>query len=368
MKKNKLLTGLDYILGIPLLMLFSLWRDVVNILWRPLVRFLWNFTSSKSRAARPRILILKLKGVNDAANMLPALHLLKREFPTAHLTFLGSQQLATFFTKTKLIDRSEVFSFTTFMEMTRAPYMMVIDFGLRTRFTAILTSLFKTPTSVGFKSKGALRHIAYDVHKQYKDKTSQSKNFWLLAREAAEACGHHQSSEFQQDLNDINMKLRSMLFENSLKNIQVSLPENFVVFNLAASQSVKARLWSEENWVLLLEKIKKQNPATEFFLVGNETEENYSKLLQLGAKSWIGKLSFDELFQFFYKAKEIYSIDNEFVAIAGILNDHNTVLLGPTPDVNFENNQNVKVIKTHLECAPCIVGCEDPICLKAIQL
>ncbi|MBK9293048.1 MAG: glycosyltransferase family 9 protein [Oligoflexia bacterium] len=359
---------LDYFLGIPLLIVLSFVREVLRYTWRPFVRFFWTFSSSQARSTRPRILILKLDHLNEAVAMLAAIRLLRKELPNAHITFLGSQKNASFFSKTKMLDRIEVFSYSTFWDMTRGHYMMVLDFQRHSRISSILTSFFKTPLSIGFNVSGAFRHFAYDEVKKYKEKLSLSKNFWHLAKEAIHACGHVSQSEFGADQEYVFEALRPLLYENSFKNIEFKLPQNYVVFNLAGPENIQARLLPEQSWIKVMEKIKAQNNNTEFLLVGHDSEQDYTQLQSQGAKLWIGKLSFDELFQVLHNASEVYSIDNEFINLCVLLNRKLTVFLGPTTDLQFEGLNNIKILKSYLQCAPCGASCADPVCMKAIEL
>ena len=160
----------------------------------PLVLFLALFTKRKRRLpieSIRNILIIKLAAIGDAVLLVPALRKLKNSFPRAKITFMCSDVNISFVEKITYVDKiinchvydfikNPLYFFKFIKELRKTKYELVIDAGQWERINSFITIFTRRNYSVGFKTKGQLKHIINDFVVEHIPQRHEVENFMDL--------------------------------------------------------------------------------------------------------------------------------------------------------------------------------------------
>jgi heptosyltransferase II len=141
----------------------------------------------------------------------------------------------------------------------------------------------------------------------------------------------------------------------------------------------------KEKFIEILKKLKKENTARRFALIGAKSEQRYAESMNIAdGKNVInlcGKLSLTESAEFLRRCSLLISNDSGATHIASALKMNHIVFFGATDEIEFGpyQNPNAKVYRVPLPCAPCradkcnvpeteeFKGIMRPFCLNKID-
>jgi len=364
-RRSRFAKWLDRYIGIPLVMGLAIYRPVTRLFRR------------KPTTLPQRILISKLSALGDAVLMLPAIFLLKRNFPQAQIVFLGGGSVEEFAKLIPAVSRFEKFSIKAAAGLARERFDLHIDFDQWIRATAVMAAASRWCRTWGFRSPGQKRHMAYDRTVVLNLNQHMAENFWNLAQGAAAQAGAAAvATSFAQDKEAVRSQWAKDLLAATAEVTEPSqTASSYIVVHPGCGEHGKFREWPLEAWGKLIQSEKSRDPALKIYVTGHGGyEESLGRRLEeWGATSVVGKMSLAQLFPFLKEARRVYSCNTGIMHLAGFFVDSLVVINGPTDSALWGPLWGGKTVKSPLECAPCLTwgydyGCSDPVCLKAIRV
>lgn len=179
MRGNKLLKFLDYYVGIPLLGALSL------IGRRSKKRDLHDL-------APRRILLVKFVALGDAVLLVPAIRALRKKFPKAEISFVGTTLTESFLRGfPEYIDRfitvdigslfrSPAYAASILSSIRSLKCDIAIDFEQWPRLSAILVTMGGIPIRIGFRTKNQHRHAGFTDVVDRDPELHEADNFLAL--------------------------------------------------------------------------------------------------------------------------------------------------------------------------------------------
>lgn len=177
MRGNKLLRFLDFYFGIPLSILLSLFIG----------------RGGRSRTAPQRIIVSKFAGLGDAILLLPSLRALRKRYPDAEITLLGSsitedllRQFPRYIDRFVTLDVEALvrpgYLFRAIQSLKSSGYDLAIDCEQWARFTPVLFALAGIPFRLGFRTAGQYKHYLLSEAVEHSRARHELDNFLELVR------------------------------------------------------------------------------------------------------------------------------------------------------------------------------------------
>jgi heptosyltransferase I len=177
MRGKKILKRMDLIVGTAVILFLSL--------------FLRRSKGELPRQPK-KILIIRLAALGDTLLLIPSLRALRKTFPVAHITLIGTEineQLARLFPLyINEFKRFEVYRllknplyFMCFVrDIRKGAPDIVFDFEQWSFITPILSALSGAHTTIGYKIPGRVRHLLYQYSFERTSNIHESRNFLRL--------------------------------------------------------------------------------------------------------------------------------------------------------------------------------------------
>ncbi|MDZ4677582.1 MAG: glycosyltransferase family 9 protein [Oligoflexia bacterium] len=332
------------------------------------IRPLLKLVQGLEPQGKKRFLIIKLSALGDVVVMLPALRLLKNQYPDSEIVFLGSSSNKEMCLSVPMISKFETFSIKNIFKLRKEFFTAVIDFDQWVRTTAIIAALMKTSFSVGFKSPSQYRHFAHDEIVEFSKNIHTGSNFWNLTKKLLTKLGNSVTSTFEEDCDKVQKEwLKTFTHKPTMKH----LPENFIVIHPGCGENGVYRQWPIDSWKNLVIMLTQKFNPTEILITGQGDYEVAlaQSISQAGGTSIAGKVSFQELIEILTRAKRVYSSNTGIMHLASFLGNRVIVLNGPTNSVLWKPLWGGLTLNSPVACAPCLTwgndyGCSDPVCVK----
>ena len=368
MRGNKIFKLLDFFIGVPLIMLLSLWVK--------------RGSGKDLTIPRPRrILVLKLAALGDAVLMVPALRALRKLFPEAEIIMLGTSLTEPFLRQfPEYIDRFVLFNvgdtfrhprelFRVVRELRICNIEVAIDFEQWTRITPLILGLLHIPARIGFRTTGQYRDFLYTQSVEKKPAHHEVENFLSLVRLLG-------GRDFTQTLEiKVYQELRSQLADR-LKQDGRKQNMPLVVFHPGCGEHGFPREWPPQNYQELAARLSHSlNP---FFVISGTDQESrvmnavtgefpahYSRYNISDVNGYAALLSLSSL---------LVSGNNGAMHLAAALGIPQIALHGPTNSERWGPlNPNAVVIRSTCPGCPCLdLGFEyhrtDGYCMAQISV
>lgn len=312
-----------------------------------------------------RIGVMKLFGVRDIALARTFIAVLRVVYPKADIIFFASEQNFHALQLMPNLSGSVCLissSLTASMNKVKScgTFDLWIDFGIWSRFEAIISQTANAVYKIGFRTEGEHRHFAYDRVTDYNKDIHIFDNFEKLFA-----------------LLDITV-IKPVIVE-SLG--EANREKKTVVLNIFAdSLSEKNRQWSLENWCSVANFLFSK--GYRIVLVGDKKDvAEAEKLNELAGADididfLVGRLTFTDTINLLKSASLLISIDSNLLHAAAMIGTETIALYGPTSATLSQpiGFQGLHIIASE-QCTPCQMlygdeGCllESVECMNAISV
>ena len=368
MKRKAVFRLFDRILGIPILVILSLFKRKNRFLPVGTIR---------------KIFIIKFAAIGDTILLIPMLRKLKSEYPDTEITFLCSPINHEIIKTIPYIDKviiSRVYKFTTnpfkfigfIREIRKVKYDVVIDTEQWSRLNSIITALSSNRFTIGFRTDNQHKHYNYDFVILH----SREKHELELFLELLTPLG------IRSENNDT--KLEYFLSDNNYKKAEQFWKENnlsdrfVIIFHPGCGANGKPREWDDSNYISLGRKLLSIGRNITILLTGSKDEYSKVSTIEKGIGTDIiniaGKYGLNDIIAIISKAKFVICSNSGMLHLASCAGVKTIALHGPTNPAKWgAYTDNSYVIKSDKYCSPCLYlghdyGCKKPDCMQYITL
>jgi len=357
----------------------------------PLVIFLALFTRRKRRLPIENIrniLIIKLAAIGDAILLVPVLRKLKNSFPDVKITFMCSDVNRVFVERIPYVDiimnckvydfiRKPLYLISFLKQLRKIKYDLIVDAGQWERINSILTIFARKYYSVGFNTKGQLKHIINDFVVEHIPDKHEVENFMdlLMPLGIIPINGEYLFDDTQLEffITEEHRKFRREFWKKN------NLADKIVIcFQPGCGLNGKPKQWDVENYVDLAKRLKEIYPELFILITGTRTEKQYCEILNNAVKDYsinicsLYPIELDAVL--IEKSKLIVCSNTGILHIAASVGTKTIGLHGPHNDKKWgAYDKNAVVIRSDKFCSPCLYlghdfGCRVPTCMKHITV
>lgn len=215
-----------------------------------------------------------------------------------------------------------------------------VDLGVWSRFEAIISIKAFAKYKIGFKTAGQMRHFAYDRITEYNVKLHRAENIAKLA-------------------SLLGLKINFASFAMELNNLTPK-PKTVAINMFTDDDKENNRLWSLENWKILLENLSKK--GYKFVLIGDKSKtsqaDKFSESLSASVDTdyRVGRVDMEGLKKLLSESDLLVSIDGLPLYIARHMGVPVVGIFGPTyPSGTYFNVGRNEGIVAGINC----VGCQN---------
>jgi len=345
MRGNKLLRFLDFYLGIPLSFFLSLF-----------------LRRGKGFEQTPqRIIVSKFAGLGDAILLLPSLRALRKLYPDAEITLLGSTLTESFLRNfPRYVDRFVTldvkalvrprYLLKTIQSLRSYRYDLAIDSEQWARATPVLFALSGMPARLGFNTPGQYRHYAFSKTVDHSPSHHELDNFLRLIERLGA----------QNPDRTITMPLEPALVsavKESLSRQGWRSSQRLIVFHPGCGTHGFPREWPPENFGRLATELARDG---KIFCVVAGTSSEYPVVARVG--EMIPAPSAFFMIDGLARYAALLSISSLFVSgnngamhLAAALGVSQVALHGPTNPKRWGPvNPRAAVVQSHCAGCPCL--------------
>ncbi|MFC1745132.1 glycosyltransferase family 9 protein [Candidatus Riflebacteria bacterium] len=247
-----------------------------------LVYFCSNLFMGRRKVTNPkRILVMKFFGMGSIVLASPFFKRIKERFPGAKICFLTFSSNAEICKRLEVADRyfflrtNNFFVFTwdfiqNLIKLRRLKLDLVFDLEFFARFSTSVAYLSGATLRVGYYMNliwrgNLLTHqVHYNSHKHISEVFMALLNSLGREYEVGPVSSPKITHEEKKEL------------RNVLRRFAISPARVRVLLNVNASSLSLERRWPAENYIILLEKLAKKFPDTDFILIGSPAEKEYT--------------------------------------------------------------------------------------------
>jgi heptosyltransferase-3 len=368
MRGNKLFKFLDFYIGIPLIVLFSLLRPrgkgaILNDI-----------------EAR-RILIIKFVALGDAVLLIPSLRAIRKKFPKAEIIFLGTHltgiflhQFPEYIDQFITIDigklvRRPMYFWHTMGHIRSLQCDVAVDFEQWPRLSALFAAMSGAAVRLGFKTKGQYRHAAF-THVVDRDSSQHEvDNFLSLARFLT---NEPSTRALEIKVDDAALvRAQSFLVKNGRqKDVPV------VVVHPGCGTHGFPREWPPQNYAALLNRLNAEHEML-VVITGTRSEVDVMNAVSQAVKRSQTMYmidAHDDFVALLSMASLVISANNGAMHLAAALQVPQIALHGPTNAVQWGPlNARAVVIRSRCPKCPCLdLGFEyhrqDGYCMEQLDV
>lgn len=343
---NSVLKKKDSLIGLPVLFTLSGFSSIRNAFKPEIVN---------------KIAVLKINSVRDVIFTKNAIKALKKAYPNASITYFAGEDnfhMASELEGVSNTIRLFINDLSKSIKIVKnaGHYDLWIDFGVWSRFEAIMTQSAKASYKIGFKTEGEHRHFAYDKVVEYSFESHYTKNLSFLL------------SSIGVRADDIKEEPQERL--DILRQVVIDI--------FADNADQNNRKWSHNNWKTIVEHINKQGYRV--ILIGGkkdiEESETFNELA--GSKAdidfLVGRLDFAETVKLYKQSALMIAGDTASLHIAAYYNMPVIALYGPTEKSKYGPIGNNVYVVSSTGCSGCqsLYGDEKcsmevPDCMESIS-
>jgi len=314
-----------------------------------------------------RILIVKLSSIGDVVHTLPALSALRKRFPESYIAWVVKKQIADIITNHPHLD--EVINYEgirkTAKKLRSLKFDLAIDLQGLFR-SGLLTFLSRAKTRLGF-SRANSRELNYLFLNQRvtpgeEDRHVIDKNLSLLRPLGIEV----EEKEFIIQVSGENREYIANFFKKE------GIISNNILIALNSRASWPSKLWPEERWAELADRLIEELKAKIVLLWGAGEKDLVDRIVRMTKNKPIisCKTNLKELAVLISKCKLFVGGETGPLHIACALNIPTIALIGPTDSVrNGPYGEGHIVIEKSLPCRGCWkYKCKRLDCMKLITV
>lgn len=343
---NSVLKKKDSLIGLPVLFTLSGFSSIRNAFKPEIVN---------------KIAVLKINSVRDVIFTKNAVKSLKKAYPNASITYFAGEENFNMASELEGVSNtvrlfSNDLSKSIKIVKNAGHYDLWIDFGVWSRFEAIMTQSAKASYKIGFKTEGEHRHFAYDKVVEYSFESHYTANLnFLLSSIGVRADDIKEEPQERLDI------LRQVVID---------------IFADNADQN--NRKWSHTNWKTIVEHINKQGYRV--ILIGGKKDIEESEIFNelAGSKAdidfLVGRLDFAETVKLYKQSALMISGDTASLHMAVYYNMPVIALYGPTEKTKYGPIGNNVYVVSSTGCSGCqsLYGDEKcsmevPDCMESIS-
>ncbi len=314
-----------------------------------------------------RILIVKLSSIGDVVHALPALSALRTKFPGSYIAWVVKKKAADIIIGHPYLDEVIIYEGIrkTAKKLRSLKFDLAIDLQGLFR-SGLLTFLSRAKTRLGF-SRANSRELSYLFLNQRvtpgeEDRHVIDKNLSLLRPLRIEV----REKEFIIPVFHENREY----IANFLKKEGVTSSDILIALNSRASWPSK--LWPEEKWAELADRLIEELKAKIVLLWGSGEKDLVDRIVRITKNKPIisCKTNLKELAVLISKCKLLVGGETGPLHIACALNVPTVALIGPTDSVrNGPYGEGHIVIEKDLPCRGCWRHkCKRLTCMKLITV
>lgn len=298
-----------------------------------------------------KILIIRLSSLGDILQCLPAVDLLKQQWPQSEIHWWVKQEFASTLKVCQSIDCIHSFDkkqglwhfLKTSWQLRRENYTHIYDAhsNLRSHLAAWILRWPPSPSRFIRRSKQRFqRWLLFTLRYNLLPQPFKAANSFTKPLQA-------------WGINDSHWPKPSAKIETSpiIKQlIQDNLvPTNFIM--LAPSAAWELKRWPIEHWQKLIEL----NDQKHFVVVGGPQDDFCQKLVGIAPQrvhNFAGQLNWQQTFEMVHIATAVVSGDTGVLHMADYLHKTTVALIGPTA-FGFPSNPSTQTLEVSLDCRPC---------------
>lgn len=331
------------------------------------------------------ILIVKLVALGDVVETLPAVRVIRRRFPQAHLAMMVTPRVRDVVEGS--LDLDEIVYYDIFgkhaglrgffrlvQEMSKErSWDWVIELDQRYRITSILAYLLHPAKHVGFAIRGQGRQGLFDQKLPYRVDCPEAESFI----DVAAAVGGNRSDGERVPI--AYSEADAAAAESFLEESGVG-PDDFIVLvNPGTSGIVRERQWPSDRFADTCDWLTHRYNAR---LVFAGAQENLPLIEEIRTKMKTssilaaGRLTLKQFAALAERSQLMLSVDSGAQHIAAAMGTPIVGLFGPTDPAKWApRGPQHRILHKGLECSPCVkpyLGqmprCADPRCMTQITV
>jgi lipopolysaccharide heptosyltransferase II len=324
-----------------------------------------------------KILVIKVGALGDLILAVPSLRMMRKKFPTAHVSLLVDSSLSPIVSPCPYLnevipfDRRKAHSWVWLARfgkrLRREAFDLSIDFQ-NTKRTHLLAFLAGIPERYGFR-RGLWGGLLTHPDLTYAQPDSPVRHqFRVLSR-----LGIKQLDEKLELWSDPESDER---VENRLRENGVSSEAKIVGLAVGSGVRWPTKRWPIEYFQALSDQLVKEL-GCQVVLIGSHEDQILGEQFARGRANsilnFVGKTSLTELVSLIKRFDVLVTGDTAPLHVACALGVRTVALFGPTdPRRHVESGNGTTVLMRHLPCQPCYKGTchysENLACLKRIEV
>ncbi|MCM8791800.1 MAG: lipopolysaccharide heptosyltransferase II [Candidatus Omnitrophica bacterium] len=286
-----------------------------------------------------KILFITLSNIGDAVLTLPVLDKLKESFTPCLITVVASPRSFEVFKDNPYIERVIIYNkkwslrkkVDLFFELKKQRFNIVVD---------VRNSLYGLLLPVKFRTSLFRFNPQYIKHKKY-------EHLYLIRKIIPDFLKETKQKIFYIKEED------NRYIEELLQIYNLTLKDKIVVIASGAKSYLK--LWPKENYVTLINELKKNFKV---FLVGDKDDILINNYIFEKTKDNVydltGKTSLGQLASLLKRSALLISNDSAVMHLASYLDIPTVAIFGPTDEEKYRPwSKNYRVVKKEIFCRPC---------------
>jgi heptosyltransferase III len=357
---NALMKFLDHYGGIPFVFFGGLLR--------PKAKINQNFLMRK----RLKFLILKTAAIGDMILVSAMIRELKTRYPEATITLICSKSNSSVVHFMEEVNHVVIFEMNRPIKSLRAisklsEHDILLDFSPWDRIDAVIAFFSNVKYRIGFRRKRMYRHYVYDIAVEHLDNVHEIENYRNLLRV-------------------MNIKPSGFLPEFCIEKQQklqivddlfsVDCP-NIILHPFAGGTKKEFKEWPLDHWVQLGQELLKRR--CNVYISGGKEDRKKAEFIRNQIDNYhcyviAGKYSLEETAAIIAKASLLVTVNTGIMHLGAAVGTKIIALHGPTsPERWGPLCNNAVIIKSKLECAPCLslgfeYGCRKGGCMRSIAV
>ncbi|UDQ97315.1 glycosyltransferase family 9 protein [Lentisphaerota bacterium WC36G] len=315
-----------------------------------------------------RILIVKPSSLGDVVHALPALEIIKEQYPEAKIDWLVNPLFADVLEFSTQIDNIVAFNrkklgrFCSFVsefmsllsELKRGKYDIVFDFqGL---FRSAIFSRLASKNVIGFSEPREKISSWF-----YREKIEvDAKELHAIEKNCLMVCNYFNIDFHVPKVKLVDAANFSSEADNVLSEEEVSNSDQFIAIVPGARWQTK--VWPPEFFAEVIKKLAQKNSKLKFICVGTFSDDENAQLIkELSAPfadnviSVTGKTTVGGMIEILRRSKGVLTNDSGPMHIAAVLNIPTFALFGPTdPAKTGPFGENTFAYLADVKCHKCL--------------